>query len=223
MRHRRCILLLSAVAICLGCENSSPPPRDASTKTDKFSETLEQIKQDEGVQRLKEYADKRMERLLTKTGNDVKSIDWDLSNDNQISLVGWPEDEDSDEYIINHTIDLSIRFPADFSVKERATLLICNRDNATSDRLSSISFHLPKCTTDKAFQITKDYITRWKLQKNFSTDHALRALNAWYDKAKKRTADICLAARHDNGCCHLFRCNSYRRYVNGNEAYRRRG
>lgn len=196
---RRCGLtfLLSILAIWVGCEHSAPP-HDTSAKNDELSETLEQIKQDEHVQRLKEYADKRMERLLTKTGEGVKTIDWDLSKDNHISLVAWPEDEGSDEYIINQDIDLSIRFPAGFSVKERATLLICDREEPTLDRLYSISFHLPKCTTDEAFQIAKDYITRWKLQKYFTTDGALRALDVWYAKAKDGSAGIFLAARHDN-------------------------
>lgn len=190
-------LLLSILAVCVGCEYRASPPRETA-KNDELSETLEETKQDKHVQRLKEYADKRIERLLTKTGEGVKAIDWDLSKDNYISLVGWPEDEDSDEYIINQDIDLSIRFPAGFSVKERTTLLICKRDDATSDRLDSISFHLPNCTTDKALQIAKGYITRWKLQKYFTTDAALRALDEWHAKAKDGSAGTFLAARHDN-------------------------
>ena len=161
--------LLMLVAICVGCERNAPPPQETA-ESDEVSETLREIAKDEKIQSLIEYGDKYRERLLTKTGEGVKVIDWDLSKDNKISLVGWPADEDSAQYILNQDIDLSIRFPAGFSVKERATLLICDRDDATQDRLEFDLVPLAELHDGRGFSDRQ------------GLHHALEATEALYDR-----------------------------------------
>jgi ankyrin repeat protein len=185
MRNRNMFLAL-LLAAALGCK---PSPS---------SENSPPVVADPRIESLQQYADKRMQRLMTPTGQGVIRIEWDLSQDNRISAVDWPKDERSDEYILNQDIDLSLKLPGDFQVEERATLLICDREDPSSDRLHSISFQSPQCTTDQAFETAKRYIVRWQLQKEHSTQGALVALDRWCADAKKGSRQSYLAVRNKN-------------------------
>ena len=132
------------------------------------------------------------------SGPTTNSVNWDLSGDNRIANIGWPEGSVETAYFIEGDTRAAIRFPAGFSVDERVTLIVCRRDEMTSDRIDSIDLHLPKCTTDRAHQVARTYIVQWKLQKHFSVEGALSALDNWRSVAEGPNSETFLAARHDN-------------------------
>lgn len=192
MRRLLLAIVGLGLSVILGC--GSPAPAGKSSKP-----ALSNSEQGGNeLERLKEYADNRMRRLQTPTGSGVKKLDWDLSSDNSLTQVGWPTNETSDEYILNQEIDLSLRLADGISFSERGTLLISSRDDENSSRVSRISFHLPNCTADKAREIAKRYIQRWKLKKHFTTETALAALEEWHKQATNLGGDTFLAARHES-------------------------
>jgi hypothetical protein len=102
--------------------------------------------------------------LCGKVGEGHEKLDWDLSKDNNIDLVGWPADRMSkDTYSISHEIELSLLLPGGIAVKEMGTGVTCKRDSPNSDRVDYISFHLPPCSTAGAYQTAQQYIKRWQL------------------------------------------------------------
>ena len=175
------VALLGVLLLAIGgCGRKA----QSSTSVKSTSSTAPQDGKD--LDRLREYADNRMQRLLTPTGVGMKKLDWDLSQDNSIGQVDWPSNEQSEEYILNQEIDLSLRLPDGITFFERGTLLICSRDDENPQRVGRVSFHLPNCTADAARDIAKRYIQRWELKKQSTTEAALEALDEWHTEAKVR-------------------------------------
>jgi ankyrin repeat protein len=184
-------LTVFACIILAGCDGSQ-------SKSNSAPSALDEIEADSRIRNLQEYADRRMNRLLTPTGVGLRKLDWDLTVDNQIARVGWPEIEQTDEYILNQDIELVLQLPDHITFTERGTLLICRRESDARDRVHRISFQLPSCTADDAYRIARQYIQRWKLERNHSTEQSLDSLDEWRAEAKRSGYGSFIAARHNN-------------------------
>jgi ankyrin repeat protein len=190
-----------SLAMCAGCDSNAVDPLPA-TEPKRSTEIKEAVKinrdQDAAVQKLAGHGERRMKRLLTKTGTEIKRISWDLSTSHNISQIGWPAKEQSTEYIINQEIDVSLSLPGELEFRERATMLIVRRDSPSSETVERVWILLPPVTLDAVHRTAKDYIHRWRMTRRYSMNEAMDALDKWYEACKAGGRKSFFASRAKN-------------------------
>ena len=111
------------------------------------------------------------------------TIDWDLSQSNQVSRVSWPSDNDSGLYHIQNPDIVNIDLPDENVIKDfDSRHFYVSRDPIYTDQIIGVEAQSYPLTSDEAYQQFGDLLKKYDLERNES-------LETWYEIAQKYESD----------------------------------
>jgi hypothetical protein len=117
--------------------------------------------------------------MFAVSGCEPETLTWDLSSNQDISQVGWPNGRTDIFYSRHGIIDFTIRLPHGKSVSETVSVIECERSRE-NNRITMIRFKGLPTTKEEAYVRAKEFANYFDFTKN-----DMKMVDDWYHGVTK--------------------------------------